>query len=157
MNSQPGAARPGPAPAAQLAVPDQRPARSGYPFLELLRLHLHLNSLVTGFAPIGRKTIKRATPLKVDAGDVANACQPSPTAPCRVSCRRARISGPRSQTFLVERSLKGITMEQLAAAQERAWHRQGDGGQGPRVTYIRSTFVPETGQCRACSSDEASR
>jgi hypothetical protein len=52
------------------------------------------------------------------------------------------------QVFLVERSLKGIPMEQLAAAQQRAIHTAEDMSRaGTPIRYIRSTFVPESGQC----------
>ncbi len=50
--------------------------------------------------------------------------------------------------YLVERELKGITMDQLAAAQKAAI----DTGkrltaQGKNVRYIRSTFVPGEARC----------
>ena len=52
------------------------------------------------------------------------------------------------QTFVVERSLKGIAMDQLAAAQKRAIDTAGEmSAQGTPVRYLRSTFVPESGQC----------
>ena len=52
------------------------------------------------------------------------------------------------QVFMVERSLKGISMEQLGAAQQRAISTAKEmTAQGTPVNYIRSTFVPETGQC----------
>lgn len=45
--------------------------------------------------------------------------------------------------FMVERNLKGITMEQLAAAQRRAIDASKDfSGQGKPVRYIRTTFIP---------------
>lgn len=50
--------------------------------------------------------------------------------------------------FMVQRSLKGIPMDQLGAAQQRAIATASQmraGGQP--VRYIRSAFVPETGQC----------
>ena len=61
------------------------------------------------------------------------------------------------QTFMVERSLKGIPMDQLAAAQQRAIGTARDmSAQGTPVQYIRSTFVPETGQCLCLfSADDA--
>lgn len=50
--------------------------------------------------------------------------------------------------FLVERDLKGITMEALGAAQQAAI---GQGRQmsaeGTPIRYIRSTFAPEDGRC----------
>jgi len=52
------------------------------------------------------------------------------------------------QVYMVERSLKGIPMDQLAAAQQRAIGTAKEmTAQGTPVNYIRSTFVPETGQC----------
>lgn len=52
------------------------------------------------------------------------------------------------QVFMVERSLKGIPMDQLAAAQQRAIRTAGDmSAAGTPIRYIRSTFVPQTGQC----------
>jgi len=50
--------------------------------------------------------------------------------------------------YMVERDLKGITMEQLAAAQRRAIETgQRLTGEGKPVRYIRSTFVPGESQC----------
>jgi muconolactone delta-isomerase len=62
-----------------------------------------------------------------------------------------------SQTFMVERSLPGIPMDQLAAAQQRAISTAGEmRAQGTPVSYIRSTFVPGTGQCMCLfSADDA--
>lgn len=52
------------------------------------------------------------------------------------------------QVFLVERSLKGIPMEQLAAAQQRAIQAADEMSRaGTPVRYIRSAFVPESGRC----------
>lgn len=52
------------------------------------------------------------------------------------------------QVFMVERSLKGIPMDQLAAAQQRAIRTAEDmSAAGTPIRYIRSTFVPQTGQC----------
>lgn len=50
--------------------------------------------------------------------------------------------------FMVERDLKGITMEALAAAQQAAI-RQGKQmtAGGTPIRYIRSTFAPEDGRC----------
>lgn len=50
--------------------------------------------------------------------------------------------------YMVERSLKGIAMSDLAAAQQAAIatsHRFS--AEGTPVRYIRSTFVPESGAC----------
>ncbi|HEX9898080.1 MAG TPA: DUF4242 domain-containing protein [Candidatus Methylomirabilis sp.] len=50
--------------------------------------------------------------------------------------------------YMVERDLKGITMEQLAAAQRRAIETgQRLTGEGKPVRYIRSTFVPGESHC----------
>lgn len=52
------------------------------------------------------------------------------------------------QVYMVERSLKGIPMDQLAAAQRRAIETAQDmSSHGTPIRYIRSTFVPETGEC----------
>lgn len=50
--------------------------------------------------------------------------------------------------FMVERDLKGITMDQLAAAQ-RAAIATGEKltQEGKQVRYIRSTFVPGEARC----------
>lgn len=51
--------------------------------------------------------------------------------------------------YLVNRELAGISMEDLAAAQ-RAAIRTADSFRqdGEAVRYLRSVFVPSTGQCR---------
>lgn len=61
------------------------------------------------------------------------------------------------QVFLVERSLKGIPLEQLAAAQQRAIHTAEEMSRsGTPIRYIRTAFVPETGQCMCLfESDDA--
>jgi hypothetical protein len=52
------------------------------------------------------------------------------------------------EVFMVERSLKGIPMDQLAAAQKRAIATaEAMTKEGTPIRYIRSTFVPESGQC----------
>jgi hypothetical protein len=50
--------------------------------------------------------------------------------------------------FMVERDLRGITMDALAAAQQAAI-RQGRQmtAEGTPVRYIRSTFAPADGRC----------
>jgi hypothetical protein len=59
------------------------------------------------------------------------------------------------QVYMVERSLKGISMEALGAAQQRAidTSRQ-QSAQGTPVRYIRSTFVPDDGNCRCLFAAE---
>jgi hypothetical protein len=45
--------------------------------------------------------------------------------------------------FMVERNLKGITMDQLAAAQRRAMDTSKSfTDRGKEVRYIRTTFIP---------------
>lgn len=51
-------------------------------------------------------------------------------------------------TFMVERSLKGISMDNLGAAQKAAISTAADMSHaGTPIAYVRSTFVPETGAC----------
>lgn len=50
--------------------------------------------------------------------------------------------------FMVERNLKGIAMQDLAAAQQAAIRTAGAmSAEGTPVRYIRSTFAPEDGRC----------
>lgn len=50
--------------------------------------------------------------------------------------------------YVVERDLKGISMEDLAGAQKAAIATAGDmTARGDRINYIRSTFTPEDGRC----------
>jgi hypothetical protein len=50
--------------------------------------------------------------------------------------------------YMVERHLPGITMEQLAGAQQAAIATsERVSGEGRPVRYIRSTFVPEEARC----------
>ncbi|HXN14771.1 MAG TPA: DUF4242 domain-containing protein [Usitatibacter sp.] len=50
--------------------------------------------------------------------------------------------------FMVERSLKGISMDDLGAAQKAAISTASEmTKRGTPVRYIRSTFVPESGSC----------
>ena len=52
------------------------------------------------------------------------------------------------QVFVAERSLKGITMDDLAAAQKRAIDTAARlSREGRQVKYLRSTFVPDSGCC----------
>lgn len=52
------------------------------------------------------------------------------------------------QVFMVERSLKGIPMDALAAAQKKAIETsQRLTKEGTPVRYIRTTFVPDEGCC----------
>ena len=50
--------------------------------------------------------------------------------------------------YMVERDLKGLTMEQLAGAQKAAIQMGKEmTAQGKTVRYIRSTFVPGEARC----------
>ncbi len=50
--------------------------------------------------------------------------------------------------YLVDRTLPGITMDQLAAAQKAAMETsQRFSSEGKPVRYIRSTYVPEDAHC----------
>ena len=50
--------------------------------------------------------------------------------------------------FMVERSLKGISMQELGQAQQSAIATAGElSRSGTPVRYLRSTFVPESGAC----------
>lgn len=50
--------------------------------------------------------------------------------------------------YMVERSLKGIAMSDLAAAQQAAIATAKQfSAEGTPARYIRSTFVPDTGAC----------
>ena len=64
--------------------------------------------------------------------------------------------------YMVERSLKGIGMGDLAAAQKAAIGKADEMSRSGRpIRYIRSVFTPEEGCCRclfeAPSSDEVRR
>jgi hypothetical protein len=51
--------------------------------------------------------------------------------------------------FMVERDLRGITMEALGAAQGAAIAQaKSCTSQGTPVRYVRSLFTPEDGRCR---------
>ena len=50
--------------------------------------------------------------------------------------------------YMVERSLKGISMEDLSGAQKAAIGKAAEmTAAGSEVKYIRSTFAPEDGRC----------
>jgi hypothetical protein len=50
--------------------------------------------------------------------------------------------------YMVERDLKGISMEDLAGAQSAAIAEAGKmREEGSDISYIRSTFAPEDGRC----------
>ena len=60
------------------------------------------------------------------------------------------------EVFMVERSLKGIPMDQLAAAQKRAIATAAEmTKEGTPIRYIRSTFVPDDGRCMCLFEGES--
>ncbi len=60
------------------------------------------------------------------------------------------------QVFMVERSLKGISMADLGAAQKLAISTAADMTKGGTpVSYIRSTFVPDSGCCMCLFAAES--
>lgn len=60
-------------------------------------------------------------------------------------------------TYAVQRTLPGISMEQLAAAQKAAIQASKDATeQGSSVTYIRSNFYPHDQRC-TCLFEAQSR
>ena len=59
--------------------------------------------------------------------------------------------------YMVERDLNGISMADLAGAQQAAIKTaQEMTAQGSKISYIRSTFAPEDGRCM-CLFDGASK
>ena len=58
--------------------------------------------------------------------------------------------------FMVERDLKGISMDDLAGAQSAAIQTASDmQAQGESISYIRSTFAPEDGRCMCLFDGES--
>jgi hypothetical protein len=60
--------------------------------------------------------------------------------------------------YMVERNLKGISIEDLAAAQKAAIAKAAElSSAGTNVRYIRSTFAPGDGRCMCLfeAGDEA--
>ncbi len=60
--------------------------------------------------------------------------------------------------YMVERNLKGISIEDLAAAQKAAIAKANEmSSSGTNVRYIRSTFAPNDGRCMCLfeATDEA--
>ena len=58
--------------------------------------------------------------------------------------------------YMVERDLKGISMEALGGAQQAAIGKAKEmSAAGTAIRYIRSTFAPEDGRC-LCLFDAAS-
>lgn len=59
--------------------------------------------------------------------------------------------------YMVERNLKGISMTDLAGAQQAAIKTAQDmTAQGSKISYIRSTFAPDDGRCM-CLFDGTSK
>ena len=51
-------------------------------------------------------------------------------------------------TYMVERSLKGISMDDLGGAQKAAIGKASEmRSAGTEISYIRSTFAPDDGRC----------
>ncbi len=58
--------------------------------------------------------------------------------------------------FMVERDLKGISMEALGGAQKAAIAEAAKmRGEGSEIGYIRSTFAPEDGRCMCLFTGES--
>ncbi|MDJ1015402.1 MAG: DUF4242 domain-containing protein [Paracoccaceae bacterium] len=58
--------------------------------------------------------------------------------------------------YMVERNLKGISMEDLAGAQKAAIATaETMRGGGDQISYIRSTFAPEDGRCMCLFDGES--
>lgn len=58
--------------------------------------------------------------------------------------------------FMVERDLKGISMEDLGGAQKAAIaEAKKMRGEGKDIGYIRSTFAPEDGRCMCLFDGES--
>jgi len=59
--------------------------------------------------------------------------------------------------YMVERDLKGVSMENLGSAQQAAIKTAQDmTAQGSKISYIRSTYAPEDGRCM-CLFDGSSK
>ena len=62
------------------------------------------------------------------------------------------------KTFMVERSLKGISMKQLGDAQKAAIDKAGQMTKsGTPVSYLHSTFVPGDGRCLCMFQAESAK
>ncbi|GAA6159674.1 MULTISPECIES: DUF4242 domain-containing protein [Ruegeria] len=58
--------------------------------------------------------------------------------------------------FMVERNLKGISMDDLGAAQKAAIATaQKMTAEGDKISYVRSTFAPEDGRCMCLFDGES--
>src|SRR5688572_29741835 len=97
-----------------------------------------------------RCSLVTASGVPSPGGDCETLCRALPRAPradIYVAISR-RWRSPRMRTYMVERDLKGITMDQLAAAQQRAISTGKEmTSTGKDVRYIRSVFVPGEARC----------
>jgi hypothetical protein len=58
--------------------------------------------------------------------------------------------------FMVERDLKGISMDDLAGAQKAAIETAAQmSNKGDKISYIRSTFAPDDGRCMCLFDGES--
>lgn len=58
--------------------------------------------------------------------------------------------------YMVERNLKGISMDDLAGAQKAAIATAARmSAEGEQIRYIRSTFAPEDGRCMCLFDGES--
>ena len=58
--------------------------------------------------------------------------------------------------FMVERNLKGISMDDLGAAQKAAiTTARKMTAEGDKISYVRSTFAPEDGRCMCLFDGES--
>lgn len=58
--------------------------------------------------------------------------------------------------FMVERDLKGISMDDLAGAQKAAIATaEKMSSNGDKISYIRSTFAPDDGRCMCLFDGES--
>ena len=58
--------------------------------------------------------------------------------------------------FMVERDLKGISIEDLGGAQKAAIaEAEKMRGEGSKIGYIRSTFAPDDGRCMCLFDGES--
>ena len=58
--------------------------------------------------------------------------------------------------FMVERNLKGISIDDLGAAQKAAIATaQKMTADGDKISYVRSTFAPEDGRCMCLFDGES--
>jgi hypothetical protein len=76
--------------------------------------------------------------------------------PERIMGTFSRERTSRMSVYMVERNLKGVSMEDLGGAQRAAINKGGKmSASGTAIQYIRSIFAPEDGRCM-CLFDAAS-